>query len=96
MKKKNETNETTKNDKPRRIRPRTRNQGSRRHPRKVTIRLTARLSNELASIQGLIWRWGRRETMSAIWEDVLMPKLREYVQPYAERAREARREAANA
>ena len=80
----------------RRIRPRTRNQGSNLHPRKVTIRLTARLSNELASIQGLIWRWGKRETISSIWEKVLMPKLREYVQPYAERAREARREAAHA
>ena len=75
----------------RRIRPRTRNQGSNRHPRKVTIRLTAKCSNELASIQGLLWRWGKRETMSELWEELLMPTLRDYVRPYAERAREARK-----
>ena len=81
------TNKTTKPRRATRVRRRTRNQGSLCHPRKVTIRLTERLSNELASIQGLIWRWGHRETMSRIFEKELMPRLREYVRPYAEKAR---------
>ena len=37
------------------IRKRHDNEGSERRIRKVTIRLTERLSNELASIQGLIY-----------------------------------------
>ena len=76
--------------KPRRGRRRTRNQGSAPHPRKVTIRITERLSNELASIQGLMFAFGRRETLCDVWERVLMPRLRAYVRSYAERARKAR------
>ena len=79
-----------KTEKPRRVRRRTRNQGSNPHPRKVTIRITERLSNELASIQGLMFAFGRRETLCDVWERVLMPRLRAYVCPYAERARKAR------
>ncbi len=69
-----------------RIRRRTRNQGSNLHPRKVTVRVTERLSNELASIQGLIYAFGRRETVSRLFEQVMMPALREYVKPYARKA----------
>ena len=56
----------------------------------VHIRLTKRLSSELASIQGLCWRYGERETLAVMWEAVCMPALREHVRPYADRAREDR------
>ena len=55
------------------------------------FRMTQRLSGELASIQGLCWRYGKRETLADLWENVLMPALREHVRPYADRAREDRK-----
>ncbi len=95
MKTKTNDTKTTKKRKPakrrRFVRARTDNEGSIPHPRKVTIRTTERLSNELASIQGLIFAYGRGETLCDIWERVLMPKLRAYVHPYAVRARNSRR-----
>ena len=57
----------------------------------VRIRMTQRLSGELASIQGLCWRYGKRETLADLWEDVLMPALHEHVRPYADRARDERK-----
>ncbi len=56
----------------------------------VHIRLRKRVSSELASIQGLCWRYGERETLAGLWEAVCMPALREHVRPYADRAREDR------
>ena len=56
----------------------------------VHIRLAKRLSSELASIQGLCWRYGKRETLAELWEAVCMPALRAHVRPYADRAREDR------
>ena len=88
----NGTNETTER---RCVRRRTRNQGSEAHPRKLTIRMTEQLSNRVASIQGLIYKYGKRETMADIFETVLFPVLRSYVAPYVERAkadREAQKE----
>lgn len=73
-------------NRPRRIRRRTDNAGSISHPRKVTIRLTERQSNELASIQGLLWRYGAKKNLSAVFADVLLPRLREYVRPLATKA----------
>ena len=58
------------------------------------IRMTRRVSAELASLQGLFWRYGKRETLADLWETVCMPALREYARPYAARAkadREARK-----
>lgn len=57
----------------------------------VRIRMTQRISGELASIQGLCWKYGDRETLADLWENLLMPALREYVRPYADRAREERK-----
>lgn len=51
------------------------------------FRMTQRLSSELASIQGLCWRYGKRERLADLWEAVCMPALREHVRPYADRAR---------
>lgn len=72
------------------IRKRHDNEGSERRIRKVTIRLTERLSNELASIQGLIYAFGKQEPMADIFEQRLMPVLRHYVRPYAIEAKKAR------
>ena len=59
------------------------------------IRLTAKVSGQLASIQGLCWRHGKRETLANLWELVCMPALREHVKPYADRAREDRGDASH-
>ena len=55
------------------------------------FRMTQRLSGELASIQGLCWRYGKRETLAELFERVAMPALREHVRPYADRARDERK-----
>ena len=54
------------------------------------FRMTQRISGELASIQGLCWRYGKRETLAELWEAVCMPALADYVRPYADRAKAAR------
>lgn len=77
--------------KARHIRRRTYNQGSELHPRKVTIRVTECMSNRVASLQGLIYRYGKRETLSELFEKVMFPALREYVKPYAELAKTDRK-----
>lgn len=77
------------------VRRRSHNFGSVTRPRKMEIRLTKELSSEVASIQGLIYKYGKRETMADIFEKVLFPVLRSYVVPYVEQAkvdREAQRE----
>ena len=83
-------NETRKRRKARRIRRRTDNQGDPFRQRKVTIRVTRELSNELASLQGLMWAFGKKETLADLFEDVLMPRLRDYVKPYVAKARRTR------
>lgn len=69
------------------IRRRTKNEGSVSRPRKVTVRVTERVSNKVASIQGLCRAWGKRETLADLWEAVCMPALADYVRPYADRAK---------
>lgn len=88
----NGTNETTEC---RCVRRRSHNFGSVTRPRKMEIRLTRELSSKVSSIQGLIFKYGVKETMADIFEKVLFPALKAYVAPYVERAkadREARRE----
>ena len=80
----NETNETTERQC---VRRRSHNFGSVTRPRKMEIRLTRELSSKVASIQGLIYKYGKRETMADIFETVLFPVLRSYVAPYVERAK---------
>ena len=55
------------------------------------FRMTQRISGEQASIQGFCWRYGKRETLADLFENVCMPALREHVRPYADRAREDRK-----
>lgn len=89
----NETNETTEC---RCVRRRSHNFVSVTRPRKMEIRLTRELSSKVSSIQGLIFKYSKRETMADIFEKVLFPALQAYVAPYVERAkadREAQREA---
>lgn len=72
------------------VRRRRNTQGSVSRPRKIEIRASERVSNEIASIQGLIYRFGRRETMADLFEFVMLPALRAYVGRYAEAARKER------
>ena len=72
------------------VRRRKPTDGSRTRAVIARFRMTQRLSSELASIQGLCWRYGKREKMADLWETVCMPALRDYVRPYADRAREER------
>lgn len=72
------------------VRRRKNTQGSVSRPRKIEIRASERVSNEIASMQGLIYRFGRRETMADLFEYVMLPALRAYVGKYAEAARKER------
>jgi hypothetical protein len=81
------------NEKMRCVRRRTLNEGSVTRPRKLQIRATVAVSNEVASIQGLIFKYGHKETLADIFENILLPRLKEYVGPYVDMAR-ADREAA--
>ena len=80
----NGTNETTERFC---VRRRSHNFGSVTRPRKMEIRLTRELSGKVASIQGLIYKYGKRETMAELFESVCLPALEEYVKPYAEQAK---------
>lgn len=72
------------------VRKRHDNSGSVLRPRKLEIRMSEEASNRLASIQGLIFRFGRKETMADLFERVMLPALETYVRPYVEKAREQR------
>lgn len=56
----------------------------------MEVRMTDRVSAETASIQGLCYAFGQRESIAELWEKVALPALREYVRGYADRAREVR------
>lgn len=71
------------------VRKRHDHQGSILRPRKMEIRMDERTSNRLASVQGLIFRFGKKETMADLFETVMLPALEEYVRPYVALAREA-------
>lgn len=72
------------------VRKRHDNSGSLLRPRKIEIRMSESSSNRLASIQGLLYRFGGRKTMAELFESVMLPALERYVEPYADRAREQR------
>lgn len=69
------------------VRKRRDSQGSALRPRKIEIRATKCVSNRFASIQGLIFRYGNKETIADLFENICIPALEEYVKPYAERAK---------
>lgn len=72
------------------VRRRNRNPGSESRIIKLSLRMTQATSNRLASIQGLVRAFGKRESLAELFERVAMPALAEYVRPYADRAGEAR------
>lgn len=72
------------------VRKRHDHQGSVLRPRKLEIRMSEATSNRLASIQGLIFRFGHKETMADLFVKVMLPALEIYVEPYAEKARAQR------
>ena len=74
----------------RRIRKRRAQAGSSTRSHVVRIRLTAKASGQLASLQGLCWRYGKRESLASLFKSVCLPALREHVREYADRAREDR------
>lgn len=93
----NTMNGTTETTERRCVRRRSHNFGSATRPRKMEIRMTRELSGKVASIQGLMFKYGDRETMADVFEKVLFPALQSYVAPYVERAkadREAQKEGA--
>lgn len=74
------------------VRRRNLNEGSETRPYGVRIRVTREVSARLASMQGLCWRYGKRETLADLFETACMPALADYVRPYADKAK-AEREA---
>lgn len=78
------TNET---ERKRVVRKRNLNDGSVTRPYGVRIRVTREVSSRLASIQGLCWRYGKRETLADLFETACMPALAEYVRKYADIAK---------
>ncbi len=72
------------------VRRRNLNTGSETRPYCMRIRATRAVSARLASIQGLCWRYGGRETLADLFETVCMPALADYVRPYADRAKAER------
>lgn len=83
----NTTNATTTTGEHNCVRSRSHNFGSVTRPRKIEIRMTRELSAKVASIQGLIYKYGKRETMADIFENVLFPVLSAYVAPLVELAK---------
>ena len=80
----------------RRIRKRRAQAGSSARTHCVRVRMTAKTSNLLASLQGLCWRFGKRETLADLFEHVALPAIQAHVRPYADQAREARERAREA
>lgn len=78
------TNET---ERKRVVRKRNLNDGSAYRPYGVRIRVTREVSIRLASIQGLCWRYGKRETLADLFETACMPALAKYVRKYADVAK---------
>ena len=75
---------TTKKDERKRVvRKRNLNEGSATRHYGVRIRVTREVSARLASIQGLCWRYGKRETLAELFEAACMPALAKYVKRYA-------------
>ena len=70
------------------VRRRGHNYGSVNRPCITRFRMTQEVSSKLASIQGLVFRYGMKETLAELFEKVCMPALQEYVKPYAKKARE--------
>lgn len=75
-----------------RIRIRDEQDGSVTRPYSTRFRMTRETSKRLASIQGLCYRYGKRETLAELFERVCLPALAEFVKPYAAKAEEDRKE----
>lgn len=73
------------------IRRRRESGGDKLRTRRLSVRMTERLSSEVASIQGLVRSFGRRETIAELFEAVAMPAIRAHVRGYAQAARLARK-----
>lgn len=56
----------------------------------ITFRTNRKLSGQFASCKGLIKKCGKKMTMISLFEQVIMPAMREYVAPLAEQAKKER------
>lgn len=59
----------------------------RTRPYMARVRMNKATSSSLASIQGLCFAFGNKETLAELFEKVAMPALKKYVEGYAEKAR---------
>lgn len=82
--------ETEKIDRKHVIRRRNATNESHKRACVARVRMTQQISANLASLQGLCWRYGKGETLADLWEAVCMPALIDFVRPYADKAREDR------
>ena len=73
-----------------RIRKRSVSPGDEVRTYRLSVRMTRSISAEVASIQGLCYAHGRKETLARLFETVALPAIRAHVRPYADRARAAR------
>lgn len=80
-------NQDSKPKRKRYVRRRGHNYGSVNRPCITRFRMTQEVSSRLASIQGLVFRYGHKETLAELFESVCLPALAEYVKPYSEQAK---------
>ena len=73
-----------------RVKTRSASPGDELRTHRLSVRVTRRISAEVASIQGLCLAHGRQETLAALFETVALPAIRAHVRPYAERAKAER------
>ena len=73
-----------------RVRGRSCAAGDNYRTHKAQFRMTRRLSAELASLQGLCYAFGKKETLAELFERAAFPAIREYCRGYASKAKEGR------
>ena len=62
-------------------------------PKSLHVRMSIEASSRLASLQGLCWRYGKRETVAALFDIAGLPAIEQYCKPYTEAARQERERA---
>jgi hypothetical protein len=59
----------------------------RTRPYIARVRMSKAISSKLASIQGLCYAFGNKESLAELFEKVAMPAFAKFVEKYAEKAR---------
>ena len=63
----------------------------RRRMYHAKFRMTRFVSKRLASIQGLCFAYGNKETLADLFENVALPAMEKYVEKYARKAKAERK-----